>query len=43
MTTYYVDTSALVKRYIDEAGSDWVRADDRLNDAAYIARRVGLV
>lgn len=26
MTTYYVDTSALVKRYIDEAGSDWVRA-----------------
>ena len=26
MTTYYVDTSALVKRYIDETGSDWVRA-----------------
>jgi len=26
MTTYYVDTSALVKRYIDELGSDWVRA-----------------
>ena len=26
MTTYYVDTSALVKRYVDEAGSDWVRA-----------------
>jgi predicted nucleic acid-binding protein len=25
MTTYYLDTSALVKRYIDEAGSDWVR------------------
>jgi len=26
MTTYYVDTSALVKRYIDEVGSDWVRS-----------------
>jgi predicted nucleic acid-binding protein len=25
MTTYYVDTSALVKRYIDEVGSDWIR------------------
>ena len=25
MTTYYVDTSALVKRYIDEVGSGWVR------------------
>lgn len=25
MTTYYVDTSALVKRYVDEAGSDWFR------------------
>jgi predicted nucleic acid-binding protein len=27
MTTYYVDTSALVKRYIDEVGSDWLRAE----------------
>lgn len=26
MTTYYLDTSALVKRYIDELGSDWLRA-----------------
>ena len=26
MTTCYVDTSALVKRYVDEVGSDWVRA-----------------
>jgi predicted nucleic acid-binding protein len=25
VTTYYVDTSALVKRYVDEAGSDWLR------------------
>ncbi|RLC86009.1 MAG: hypothetical protein DRI37_07445 [Chloroflexi bacterium] len=26
MTTYYVDTSALIKRYVDEVGSDWLRA-----------------
>jgi hypothetical protein len=25
VTTYYLDTSALVKRYIDEVGSNWVR------------------
>ena len=25
MTTYYVDTSALVKRYVDEIGSGWLR------------------
>lgn len=24
MTTYYVDTSALVKRYVDETGSGWL-------------------
>lgn len=26
MTAYYVDTSALVKRYVDEVGSVWLRA-----------------
>jgi predicted nucleic acid-binding protein len=26
VTTYYLDTSALVKRYIDETGSAWIRA-----------------
>ncbi len=26
MTTYYVDTSALIKRYVDKVGSDWFRA-----------------
>ena len=26
MTRYYLDTSALVKRYMDEVGSNWVRA-----------------
>jgi predicted nucleic acid-binding protein len=25
VTTYYLDTSALVKRYVDEAGSTWMR------------------
>ena len=26
MTAYYADTSALVKYYIDEVGSNWLRA-----------------
>ncbi len=26
MTTYYLDTSALIKRYVDEVGSGWLRA-----------------
>jgi hypothetical protein len=26
VTTYYADTSALVKRYVDEEGSAWLRA-----------------
>ncbi len=26
MSHYYLDASALVKRYVDEAGSDWLRA-----------------
>jgi uncharacterized protein len=26
VTAYYVDTSALIKRYVDELGSDWMRA-----------------
>ncbi len=25
MSAYYLDASALVKRYVDEAGSDWLR------------------
>jgi predicted nucleic acid-binding protein len=25
VTTFYVDTSALVKRYVDEIGSGWLR------------------
>lgn len=26
MTTYYLDSSALVKRYVNETGSDWIQA-----------------
>jgi predicted nucleic acid-binding protein len=26
MTIYYLDTSALIKRYVDESGSDWIRS-----------------
>ncbi len=26
MTSYYFDTSALTKRYVEEGGSDWIRA-----------------
>jgi predicted nucleic acid-binding protein len=26
MTTYYLDSSALVKRYVNEASSDWIQA-----------------
>jgi uncharacterized protein len=26
LTTYFVDSSALVKRYVDEVGSSWVRS-----------------
>jgi predicted nucleic acid-binding protein len=26
MNSYYLDASALVKRYVDETGSDWLRA-----------------
>lgn len=25
MNIYYLDASALVKRYVDEVGSDWLR------------------
>ena len=27
MVNYYLDTSALLKRYVDEIGSEWVRAE----------------
>ncbi len=26
MTVYYLDTSTLIKRYVDEAGSNWIRS-----------------
>lgn len=27
MTAYYFDTSALIKQYVNETGSEWVRID----------------
>jgi predicted nucleic acid-binding protein len=40
MAAYFLDTSALVKRYVREIGSDWVRnlTRPRSPDAIYIAR-----
>ena len=40
MSHYYLDASALVKRYVDEAGSDWVRSlvDPAQSALLYISR-----
>ena len=39
MTDYYLDASALVKRYVDEIGSAWVRqlSDPRPGDTVFLA------
>jgi uncharacterized protein len=44
MPAYYFDTSALVKRYIAEPGSLWVRqlTDPALRNALYTCRLTGL-
>jgi predicted nucleic acid-binding protein len=26
MTTYYLDTNALIKRYVQETGTDWIKS-----------------
>ena len=36
MTTFYVDTSALVKRYVDEIGSDWLRTTVRAEHSSSV-------
>ncbi len=43
MASYYLDTSALVKRYAREQGSDWVRAlvDPAARHALYTIRLTG--
>jgi predicted nucleic acid-binding protein len=44
MTTYYADSSALVKRYVNEAGSDWMRTTCDPESAHVIAlAHIGLV
>ena len=44
MAFYYVDSSALVKRYILETGSEWVVSlfDPRLNNDVLIAAITGV-
>lgn len=44
MPAYYFDTSALVKRYIAEAGSTWVRqaSDPVSRNVLYTSRLTGL-
>jgi predicted nucleic acid-binding protein len=36
VSRYYLDTSALVKRYVDEAGSDWLRTLTALDQNALL-------
>lgn len=40
MATYFVDSSALVKRYIRETGTEWVRllTDGRTGNQVFLAR-----
>jgi len=42
MSAYYIDSSALVKRYIEEAGSDVVdRVLDSPDNLLYVSRIAG--
>ena len=44
MTTYYADSSALVKRYVNETGSEWVRtACDPQSSHVIALAHIGLV
>ena len=38
MSYYFFDTSALVKRYISEIGSDWIRSLIRRDNTIFVAR-----
>ena len=41
MTTYYLDTSALIKRYVTETGSEWVQnLFDSKEDRLFITSRL---
>lgn len=43
MSTYYFDASALVKRYINETGSQWIRALLSDRDASLFVAHVAIV
>lgn len=43
MTNYYFDASALVKRYINEAGSQWVRGLFDEKDASFFVAHIAIV
>lgn len=43
MTNYYFDASALVKRYINEAGSRWVRGLFDERDASFFVAHIAIV
>jgi hypothetical protein len=43
MASYYLDSSAVVKRYVDEAGSGWVRSLCEHPDHAVLLSELALV
>ena len=43
MKIYYFDTSALIKLYIDEQGSDWVQAIYDIRSEKIIIAKIGIV
>ncbi len=43
MTTYYLDTSALGKRYVQETGTDWIRTLAAQEEHTLLTARVTMV
>jgi predicted nucleic acid-binding protein len=43
MTTYYLDTSALSKRYVQEIGTEWIRALAAKDEHTLLTARVTMV
>lgn len=43
MMHYYLDASALVKRYINEAGSDWIRTLLTSSESSFFAAHIVIV
>ena len=42
MSAYFFDSSAIVKRYVNEIGSDWVESTLTASDDVYIAAITGV-